>query len=169
MRTVGVAVSPEPGHHGLARLGDVRLRGWVGRYLVAVAAFLVLDLLWLGVVAVRLYERLLGDLLAEEPNALAAGAFYALFLVGLLHFVVHPALARRSVGRAARDGALFGLVTYATWDLTSLAVLADFPAALVPIDLAWGAVLSAAVASVTTAVALRVPALDVPSERATGP
>lgn len=145
------------------------LRAWIGRYLVAVAAFLVLDLVWLGVVAVRLYERLLGDLLAEEPNALAAGAFYALFLVGLLHFVVHPALARRSVGRAARDGALFGLVTYATWDLTSLAVLADFPAALVPIDLAWGAVLSAAVASVTTAVALRVPALDVPAARATGP
>ena len=144
-------------------------RAWVGRYLVAVAAFLVLDLVWLGVVAVRLYERLLGDLLAEEPNALAAGAFYALFLVGLLHFVVHPALTRRSVGRAARDGALFGLVTYATWDLTSLAVLADFPAALVPIDLAWGAVLSAAVASVTTAVALRVPALDVPAARATGP
>lgn len=135
------------------------LRAWVGRYLVATATFLVLDLLWLGVVAVRLYEELLGDLLADEPNVLAATAFYALFLVGLLHFVVHPALAHGSVRRAARDGALFGLVTYATWDLTSLAVLADFPAALVPIDLAWGALLSASVATVTTAVAMRVPAL----------
>lgn len=131
------------------------LRAWVGRYLVAVAAFLVLDLVWLGVVAVRLYERLLGDLLAEEPNALAAGAFYALFLVGLLHFVVHPALTRRSVGRAARDGALFGLVTYATWDLTSLAVLEGFPASLVPIDLAWGAVLASSVAGGTTVVVRR--------------
>lgn len=135
------------------------LRAWVGRYLVATATFLVLDLLWLGVVAVRLYEDLLGDLLADEPNALAAAAFYALFLVGLLHFVVHPALAQGSVRRAARDGALFGLVTYATWDLTSLAVLADFPAALVPVDLAWGALLSASVATVTTAVAMRVPSL----------
>lgn len=135
------------------------LRAWAGRYLVAVVTFLVLDLVWLGVVAVELYEDLLGDLLAEEPNALAAAAFYALFLVGLLHFVVDPALARDSVRRAARDGAFFGLVTYATWDLTSLAVLADFPAALVPVDLAWGAALSAAVAAVTTAVALRVPAL----------
>jgi len=147
----------------------VSLRAWVGRYLVAVATFLVLDLLWLGVVAARLYEELLGDLLADQPNALAATAFYALFLVGLLHFVVHPALARGSVRRAARDGAFFGLVTYATWDLTSLAVLADFPAALVPVDLAWGALLSAAVAAVTTTVALRVPALGVTAAQPTRP
>lgn len=145
------------------------LRVWTGRYLVAAATFLVLDLLWLGVVAARLYEDLLGDLLAEQPNALAATAFYALFLVGLLHFVVDPALARGSVTRAARDGALFGLVTYATWDLTSLAVLADFPAALVPVDLAWGAFLSAAVATVTTAVARRVPALDATATQPTRP
>lgn len=145
------------------------LRAWVGRYLVATATFLALDLLWLGVVAARLYDELLGDLLADEPNALAAAAFYALFLVGLLHFVVHPALARGSVVRSARDGALFGLVTYATWDLTSLAVLADFPAALVPVDLAWGAFLSAAVATVTTAVALRVPALAGPAAEPTHP
>ncbi len=145
------------------------LRAWAGRYLVAAATFLVLDLLWLGVVAAGLYEDLLGDLLAEQPNALAATAFYALFLVGLLHFVVDPALSRRSVARAARDGALFGLVTYATWDLTSLAVLADFPAALVPIDLAWGALLSASVATVTAAVARRVPALGIAEAQPTGP
>jgi uncharacterized membrane protein len=147
----------------------VSLRAWAGRYLVAAATFLVLDLLWLGVVAARLYEDLLGDLLAEQPNALAATAFYALFLVGLLHFVVDPALARGSVARAARDGALFGLVTYATWDLTSLAVLADFPPALVPVDLAWGALLSAAVATVTTAVSRRVPALGGPAAQPTRP
>jgi len=147
----------------------VSLRAWTGRYLVAAATFLVLDLVWLGVVAAPLYEDLLGDLLAEQPNALAATAFYALFLVGLLHFVVDPAVARRSVARAARDGALFGLVTYATWDLTSLAVLADFPAALVPVDLAWGALLSAAVATVTTAVSRRVPALHVPAAQPTRP
>lgn len=145
------------------------LRAWAGRYLVAVVTFLVLDLLWLGVVAARLYDELLGDLLAEEPNALAATAFYALFLVGLLHFVVHPAATERSLRRAARDGALFGLVTYATWDLTSLAVLAGFPAALVPVDLAWGALLSASVATVTTAMSLRVPALGVATAQPTHP
>jgi uncharacterized membrane protein len=144
-------------------------RAWAGRYLVAVATFLLLDLVWLGVVAARLYEDQLGGLLADEPNAAAAAAFYALFLVGLLHFVVHPALARRSVRRAARDGAFFGLVTYATWDLTSLAVIAGFPAALVPVDLAWGAVLSASVAAVTTLVSLRVPALGPPEAEPTHP
>ncbi len=145
------------------------LRAWAGRYLVAAVTFLVLDLLWLGVVAAGLYEELLGDLLAEEPNALAATAFYALFLVGLLHFVVHPAVTERSLRRAARDGAFFGLVAYATWDLTSLAVLAGFPAALVPVDLAWGAVLSGAVATVTTAAALRLPAMDVADAQPTHP
>lgn len=135
-------------------------RSWFGRYAVAAATFLLLDLVWLSVVAVGLYERLLGDLLADEPRALAAAAFYAIFLAGLLHFVVDPAVTARSLRQAVVRGAFFGLVTYATWDLTSLAVIAGFPAALVPIDLAWGAFLSASVAGVTTAVALRIPALQ---------
>ncbi len=73
-----------------------------------------------------------------------------------MHFVVLPALERDSVRWALGSGAFFGLVTYATWDLTSLSVLDGFPAALVPIDLAWGAVLSATVCGVTTLVVRRI-------------
>jgi uncharacterized membrane protein len=125
---------------------------WLGMLGVAAALFVVLDLVWLTVVATSLYDRLLGDLLAEEPNAAAAVGFYVLFLLGLTHFVIRPAVERDSLALAARDGAFFGLVTYATWDLTSLAVLEGFPAALVPVDLAWGAFLAAAVSSGTVSV-----------------
>lgn len=129
---------------------------WLGLVGVAAVLFVVLDLAWLTVVATPLYDRLLGDLLAEEPNAAAAIVFYVLFLLGLTHFVIRPAVERDSLSLAARDGAFFGLVTYATWDLTSLAVLEGFPAALVPVDLAWGAFLAAAVSLGTVAVWRRV-------------
>ncbi len=128
------------------------VRAWIAQYLIAVVAFLLIDLVWLTVVAPGLYDRLLGDLLAEEPNAAAAGVFYALFVAGLIHFVVGPAIAEDSWRTAALNGAFFGLVTYATWDLTSLAVIEGFPLALVPIDLAWGAVLAATVSVTTYAV-----------------
>lgn len=118
-------------------------------YLVAAATFVVLDLIWLGVVASGLYRRIMGDLLREHANVPAAVAFYLLFLVGLTYFAIAPAVESGSVGDALFKGALFGLVTYATWDLTNLAVLKGFPAAIVPIDMAWGTALGAGVSSVT--------------------
>ena len=135
------------------------LRPLVGQYLVAAVVFLVLDLAWLGLVAQGLYERLLGDLLAEQPNVAAAVAFYAIFLAGLVYFVIAPAVEERSLRSALFRGAAFGLVTYATWDLTSLAVIEGFPAAIVPIDMAWGAVLAAAVGTVTFLASQRVAGL----------
>lgn len=128
------------------------------QYLIAVAVFCVVDLVWLGFVATRLYDHFLGDLLAESPNVAAAVAFYALFVAGLVHFVISPAVDADSPRRAARDGAFFGLVTYATWDLTNLAVIEGFPAGVVPIDLAWGTFLGAAVCTVTTLLCLRLSA-----------
>lgn len=150
-----------------------RLRTRLGTRLVAfgVAAvlFTAVDLVWLTAVATDLYDHELGPLLADEPRPGAAVAFYVLFVAGLVHFVVVPALERDRVAAAFGSGAFFGLVTYATWDLTSLAVLADFPAALVPVDLAWGALLSAAVATVTTAVAMRIPSLGLADGNPTRP
>lgn len=125
------------------------LRSVVGQYLVAAAVFLVLDLAWIGFVAQGLYERFLGDLLADEPNVAAAVLFYAIFLAGLVYFVIAPAVEQGSLRSALLRGAAFGLVTYATWDLTSLAVIEGFPVAIVPIDIAWGAVLAASVSTVT--------------------
>ena len=131
------------------------MAGFLGQYALAVVFFCALDAVWLVLVAPPLYDSLLGDLLADEPRLGAAVAFYALFVAGLVYFVVRPALAAGSLRQAMLAGGFFGLVTYATWDLTSLAVLAGFPALIVPIDLAWGTVLSAGVSVATYAVAER--------------
>jgi uncharacterized membrane protein len=130
---------------------------WAVQYAVAAVVFIVVDLVWLTTVAQDLYDRELGDLLAPEPVAWAAVLFYAIFIAGLVFFVIEPAVSRRSWRRALGAGAFFGLVTYATWDLTSLAVLRGFPASLVPVDLAWGAFLAATVSGATYAVAQRLP------------
>lgn len=128
-------------------------RSWLGQYAVAAVVFTAVDLVWLGAVANDLYRDVLGDLLADRPNPLAAVVFYAIFVAGLVHFVVRPSLAREpgpsAVRSAAGNGAFFGLVTYATWDLTNLAVLEGFPWQVVPVDLAWGAVLATTVCTVT--------------------
>jgi uncharacterized membrane protein len=125
------------------------LRSAVGQYLVAAAVFLALDLVWLSLVAQNLYEHFLGDLLADSPNAAAALVFYAIFVGGLVYFVIAPAVEEQSARTALVRGAAFGLVTYATWDLTSLAVIEGFPVGIVPIDIAWGTFLAAAVSTAT--------------------
>jgi uncharacterized membrane protein len=125
------------------------LRSAVSQYFIAAVVFLALDLVWLGVVAQGLYEHFLGDLLADSPNAAAAFVFYAIFVAGLVYFVIAPAIEEQSARTAVVRGAAFGFVTYATWDLTSLAVIEGFPVGIVPIDLAWGTFLAAAVSLAT--------------------
>ncbi len=132
---------------------------WIGHYVVAAVVFTVVDGIWLGTIAKDLYAAHLGPLLAPQVNKAAAVGFYAIFLAGLVYFVIHPAVAEGSWLRAAGAGALFGLATYATWDLTNLAVLKDFPASIVPIDMAWGTFLSATVSTVTYLIAQAVPQL----------
>jgi uncharacterized membrane protein len=115
----------------------------VTAYLVALLTIVALDALWLGVLAHDIYRDALGPLLAEQPNLGAAAAFYLLYPVGLMAFVIGPHLGERaSVPNIAR-GALFGFIAYATYDLTNLATLRDFPAGIALLDMIWGAVVSA--------------------------
>ena len=130
----------------------MNIGAWVGQYLIAAAVFVLLDLVWLGFVANDLYKKILGDLVADKPNPASAVAFYAIFLFGLLYFVIHPAIEEGSITQAIVNGALFGLITYATWDLTNLAVIEGFPARIVPIDMAWGTVLASGVSAGTYGV-----------------
>lgn len=136
----------------LASLSRPRLLG-IG--VTALIVFLVVDLTWLGVVATDVYAAQLGDLRAPRATAWAALLFYLLYVVGVVHFAVLPALARQSWRVAAGKGALLGLVAYGTWDLTNLAVIRDFPAPLAFLDLAWGTLLTCVVATATTLVWLR--------------
>lgn len=130
---------------------------WVTQYVMAALIFCLVDFIWLGTVAQVLYDDKLGDLLADQPNIAAAVVFYAIFVAGLVFFVIHPAVREESWRFALLAGAFFGLVTYATWDLTSLAVLEGFPMSLVPIDLAWGTFLAATVSVATYAVSRALP------------
>lgn len=130
---------------------------WITQYVVAAAVFCLIDFVWLGTIAKKLYDDRLGDLLADRPNVAAAAVFYAIFVAGLVYFVIHPAVGEGSWVRALVVGAFFGFVTYATWDLTNLSVLRGFPLSIVPIDLAWGTFLAAAVSGVTYAVVQMLP------------
>jgi uncharacterized membrane protein len=114
-------------------------------YGVALVTMVALDFLWLGLIARSLYRDALGPLMADPANLWAAGAFYLLYPVGLVVFVVRP---DAGAGAVAARGALFGLLAYATYDLTNLATLKGFPASIAVIDMLWGAVISAAASSV---------------------
>ena len=117
-------------------------------YLVALAAFLAIDFLWLAVVARKFYRTRLGFLLAEQPNWWPAVAFYLIFVAGIVTFCIHPALQSESLYKALLRGGFFGLVTYATYDLTNHATVKDWPWVVTLVDLCWGLVLSASVSTV---------------------
>jgi uncharacterized membrane protein len=121
----------------------------VGQFLVVLVVFFAIDLFWLGVVAKDLYSKYLGYLMAPQINWVAAITFYLLFIVGLMIFVLLPALDKQSLSHALIYGALFGFFTYATYDLTNLATIRDWPITITIIDLIWGTSLSAAVSSIS--------------------
>ena len=116
-------------------------------YLLTTIVFFAIDLVWLGVVAKNLYNKHLGSLLADQVNWTAAIVFYLLFIVGIYIFAIVPAVNKESLKHAIMMGALFGFFTYATYDLTNLATLKDWPIKIVFIDIIWGSVLTAAVSA----------------------
>jgi uncharacterized membrane protein len=125
-------------------------------YLTLLAAFLAVDAVWLGLVAPGFYRDQIGFLLADDVNWLAAGSFYLLFILGIQVFVVGPGLERGELGWTLRRAAFFGLVTYATYDLTNLATVRDWPILVTVVDLVWGAVLCTAVSLVGFAAGRRM-------------
>ena len=111
-------------------------------YLVVLAAFFVIDMIWLGLVAKKFYREQLGSLMRAGVNWPAAIIFYLLFIVGLVFFIVYPAVEQGSWFYALWTGAFFGLICYATYDLTNLATLKNWPLKMTIVDLIWGSVLS---------------------------
>ena len=103
-----------------------------------------LDIVWLGVIAKPFYQQGIGHLMAERPNIAVAALFYLVYAAGLVIFVVVPGGETAGWGRTLTMGALFGFFAYATYDLTNLATLRDWPAGLAALDLAWGTFVSAA-------------------------
>ena len=112
-------------------------------YLLTLLVFFLIDMVWLGLVAKDFYRRHLGAMLSARVNWPAAILFYLLFIAGLLLFVIEPAQGRAV--QALWKGAVFGLIAYATYDLTNLATLKNWPLAVTLVDLVWGTVLGGAV------------------------
>lgn len=129
---------------------SLSLVGHLKLYLIALVVFFAVDLTWLGVVAKPFYDRHLGHLLRPSVYWPAAFAFYAFFLLGLLVFVIAPSVTEGSVLRAALLGVFFGFITYQTYELTNWALIKDWPAIVVWVDIAWGMALSGIVATATT-------------------
>jgi uncharacterized membrane protein len=116
-------------------------------YLLTLPVFFGIDMLWIGVLAKGFYRNNLGHLLRPDINWTAALIFYLLYIVGILIFATLPALEKQSLHQAVVLGALFGLFAYATYDLSNLATLKDWPVKIVFVDILWGMVLTASVAA----------------------
>lgn len=125
-------------------------------YLIVLVVFFAVDLVWLGVIAKDLYAKLLGHLMAKSVNWPAAMIFYLIFILGLVIFVIQPTLADGNLIKGLGLAALFGLVTYSTYDLTNLATLRDWPILITIIDLAWGTTLSTLVTLISVLILQRI-------------
>lgn len=112
-------------------------------YGAALVIFVIVDSLWLGNMAPRLYKPILGDILLAQFNLKAAIVFYLLYPVGLVIFAINPALKGGGLATALMYGALFGLFTYATYDLTNQATLRNWSTLITVVDIAWGSFLGA--------------------------
>ncbi len=126
---------------------------YVKLYGLTVPIFFVIDLIWLGVVAKSFYQKNLNYILSPNVNWAAAIIFYLIYIAGILIFAVVPAVTKDSLRYAVLWGALFGFFTYATYDLTNLALLKDWPLKIVFVDILWGVVLCSAVATLSFYIA----------------
>ncbi len=133
-----------------SRAPEVSLRRIGLATVLTAVVFGAVDAVWLTLGSGDLYARNIGDLLAPSVNPVAAAVFYVIYVLGLVHFVIRHGLQRSTLGPSLRDAFAFGVVTYATFDLTAMAVMRDFPAVVAVIDIAWGAF----ICTFTTAVVL---------------
>ncbi len=118
-------------------------------YFLALPIFFAIDMVWLGLVAKTFYSDHIGFLMTKDVKWAAALIFYALFIAGLVFFVVTPALEKREWTHALFAGVFFGLITYATYDLTNLATLKNWPMIVTIVDLVWGMTVSGLVSVLT--------------------
>ena len=122
-------------------------------YGIALCIFFAIDMFWLGFIAKNFYSKQIGFLMKEDINWMAAIIFYLIFIVGLVLFVIEPSIEKQSWKNALLMGALFGFISYATYDLTNLATLKNWPLLVTIVDLVWGAFIAAAVSTLTFFVA----------------
>jgi uncharacterized membrane protein len=112
-------------------------------FLYAMLVFLIIDYIWLTMIANEFFQHYLGHMMREQVLMLPAFAFYVIFNFGLCVFVIYPNLPSKNVKMASILGALFGFVCYSSFDFTSYAVFKGYPAEIIAVDILWGAALGA--------------------------
>ena len=123
-------------------------------YVAGLLAFLLIDFIWLKYVALDFYRSNIGHLMTDKPNLAVAGLFYLFYVVGVVILAVNPAIEKQSWTTALIYGGLLGLVAYGTYDITNLATLKNWPPIVAIVDMIWGTVLTASVATVSYFVTL---------------
>lgn len=119
------------------------MKNHAAAYAGTLLVMIVLDGVWLGLIAGSLYAGAVGHLMAPAPNVPVAALFYALYALGIVMFAVVPMGDTEGSVKTAVRAALFGFFAYATYDLTNLATLRDWPAWLAAVDITWGMAVSA--------------------------
>lgn len=137
-------------------MGAEHMTQWIILWIAAAILFLAIDMVWLLWLGRGFYVSEIGDLLRQPPNMGAAGAFYALYVTGLMIMVIWPAFQAQSPGQALLYGAIVGLMAYGTYDLTNLSVMKGFTTRIALIDMAWGGVLTAAVSAITVFIGTKL-------------
>lgn len=122
---------------------------YIKTYLITLFVFVLIDAVWLGFIAKDLYSKELGFLISKSPKWLAAILFYLIFVAGLCYFAVIPAISNASIRIAIINGILLGFVSYATYDLTNLATIDNWPIKVTIIDLMWGSFLGGTVSIIS--------------------
>jgi len=123
-------------------------------YIIIFVVFLAIDFAWLNFIAKNIYSTKIGHLLAEKSKLFPALIFYLIFVVGIIIFVVLPGYEAQNIWKTVMLGALFGLLTYSTYDLTNLATLKNWPTSVTIVDLIWGTSLSAVISVVGYYIAI---------------
>lgn len=119
-------------------------------YLVAAGIFTIIDSIWIAIVANNFYKSQIGHLLAAKPNFIAAVIFYLIYIFAIVFFVVNPAVNQGyGLAKVVGSSALLGFAMYATYDLTNHATLKNWPLSMTLVDMLWGTILTASVATIT--------------------
>jgi len=137
-------------------MGARPMTHWIILWIAAAVLFLAIDMVWLLWLGRSIYVAEIGGILRQPPNMAAAGAFYVLYITGLMIIVIWPAFQAQSVSQALLQGAILGLIAYGTYDLTNLAVMKGFTTKIAIIDMIWGTVLTGAVSTLTVLIGTKL-------------
>lgn len=122
-------------------------------YVSVAVIFVILDAVWLSLMGAMLYRPALGPILADQVRVVPAVVFYLLYIGGIVFFGVLPALEANRWTTALLNGAVFGCLAYATYDLTNHSTLSVWETRVTLADMAWGAVATATSSTVGYIVA----------------